>query len=60
MHMFNFLIQAFYTATLYLESDGHLCGIDRPIKSDLHKWKKGKKQFLFNLKIEDLSKISTC
>ena len=33
--MFNFLSQAFYTATLYLESVGHLCDIDRPIKSDL-------------------------
>ena len=54
------LSQAFYTATLYLESAGHLCDIDRPIKSYLHKWKKRKKQFLFNLNIEDSSKICTC
>ena len=60
MHMFHSSSEALYTAILYLDSVGHLCVIDRPMKGNLHKWKKGKKQLLLNLNIEELSKISIC
>ena len=37
--MFNFLsTNFFYTNTLYFETDGHFCVIDKPIESDLYKW----------------------